>query len=206
MSSIKLTKNDLSVLDKSVDKMSAVDRQLIDVRKKAIFQALSAATSARVNMIQNTQKWLAEMERKIFNPVFINDLSPSRAIALFKYINNLNLKALIETDRLEIVLNNYIQSGAMELNAEMNKDNAKTADIKKLKGEIMEKLSGILKSNMSDAVVVDPERDKAFKEIDKELEPDDGEIPENVNIEDVKESEEKTMEDLDAQLSKIDLD
>ncbi len=206
MSSIKLTKNDLSVLDKSVDKMSAVDRQLIDVRKKAIFQALSAATSARVSMIQNTQKWLAEMERKIFNPVFINDLSPSRAIALFKYINNLNLKALIETDRLEIVLNNYIQSGAMELNAEMNKDNAKTADIKKLKGEIMEKLSGILKSNMSDAVVVDPERDKAFKEIDKELELDDGEIPENVNIEDVKESEEKTMEDLDAQLSKIDLD
>lgn len=206
MSSIKLTKTDLKVIDNQTDKMSQVDKQLVDVRKKAIFQALSAASTARVNMIQNIQKWIGEMERKIFNPVFINDLAPAKAIALFKYINNLNLKALIETDKLEIVLNNYVQSGALELNAEMNKDNAKTTDIKKLKGEIMEKLSGILKHNMSDAVVVDSERDKAFAAIDKELEPDEDEIPETVNIESVKKSEEITMEDLDAKLDKIDLD
>ncbi len=206
MSSIKLTKTDLKVIDNQTDKMSQVDKQLVDVRKKAIFQALSAASTARVNMIQNIQKWIGEMERKIFNPVFINDLAPAKAIALFKYINNLNLKALIETDKLEIVLNNYVQSGALELNAEMNKDNAKTTDIKKLKGEIMEKLSGILKHNMSDAVVVDSERDKAFAAIDKELEPDEDEIPETVNIESIKKSEEITMEDLDAKLDKIDLD
>lgn len=206
MSSIKLTKTDLKVIDNQTDKMSQVDKQLVDVRKKAIFQALSAASTARVSMIQNIQKWIGEMERKIFNPVFINDLAPAKAIALFKYINNLNLKALIETDKLEIVLNNYVQSGALELNAEMNKENAKTADIKKLKGEIMEKLSGILKHNMSDAVVVDSERDKAFAAIDKELEPDEDEIPETVNINDVKTSEEITMEDLDAKLDKIDLD
>lgn len=206
MSSIKLTKTDLKVIDNQTDKMSQVDKQLVDVRKKAIFQALSAASTARVNMIQNIQKWIGEMERKIFNPVFINDLAPAKAIALFKYINNLNLKALIETDKLEIVLNNYVQSGALELNAEMNKDNAKTTDIKKLKGEIMEKLSGILKHNMSDAVVVDSERDKVFATIDKELEPDEDEIPETVNIESVKKSEEITMEDLDAKLDKIDLD
>lgn len=206
MSSIKLTKTDLKVIDNQTDKMSQVDKQLVDVRKKAIFQALSAASTARVNMIQNIQKWIGEMERKIFNPAFINDLAPAKAIALFKYINNLNLKALIETDKLEIVLNNYVQSGALELNAEMNKDNAKTTDIKKLKGEIMEKLSGILKHNMSDAVVVDSERDKAFAAIDKELEPDEDEIPETVNINDVKTSEEITMEDLDAKLDKIDLD
>lgn len=206
MGSIKLTKTDLKVIDNQTDKMSQVDKQLVDVRKKAIFQALSAASTARVNMIQNIQKWIGEMERKIFNPVFINDLAPAKAIALFKYINNLNLKALIETDKLEIVLNNYVQSGALELNAEMNKDNAKTMDIKKLKGEIMEKLSGILKHNMSDAVVVDSERDKAFAAIDKELEPDEDEIPETVNIESVKKSEEITMEDLDAKLDKIDLD
>ncbi len=206
MGSIKLTKTDLKVIDNQTDKMSQVDKQLVDVRKKAIFQALSAASTARVNMIQNIQKWIGEMERKIFNPVFINDLAPAKAIALFKYINNLNLKALIETDKLEIVLNNYVQSGALELNAEMNKDNAKTTDIKKLKGEIMEKLSGILKHNMSDAVVVDSERDKAFATIDKELEPDEDEIPETVNIESIKKSEEITMEDLDAKLDKIDLD
>lgn len=206
MSSIKLTKTDLKVIDNQTDKMSQVDKQLVDVRKKAIFQALSAASTARVNMIQNIQKWIGEMERKIFNPVFINDLAPAKAIALFKYINNLNLKALIETDKLEIVLNNYVQSGALELNAEMNKDNAKTTDIKKLKGEIMEKLSGILKHNMSDAVVVDSERDKCFSKIDKELEPDEDEIPESVNLESVKTSEEITMEDLDAKLDKIDLD
>lgn len=206
MSSIKLTKTDLKVIDNQTDKMSQVDKQLVDVRKKAIFQALSAASTARVNMIQNIQKWIGEMERKIFNPAFINDLAPAKAIALFKYINNLNLKALIETDKLEIVLNNYVQSGALELNAEMNKDNAKTTDIKKLKGEIMEKLSGILKHNMSDAVVVDSERDKCFSRIDKELEPDEDEIPESVNLESVKTSEEITMEDLDAKLDKIDLD
>lgn len=206
MSSIKLTKTDLKVIDNQTDKMSQVDKQLVDVRKKAIFQALSAASTARVSMIQNIQKWIGEMERKIFNPAFINDLAPAKAIALFKYINNLNLKALIETDKLEIVLNNYVQSGALELNAEMNKDNAKTTDIKKLKGEIMEKLSGILKHNMSDAVVVDSERDKCFSRIDKELEPDEDEIPESVNLESVKTSEEITMEDLDAKLDKIDLD
>ena len=193
-------------MDDHTDKMNQVDRQLINVRKQAIFQALSTATAARVSMINNVQKWLGEMEKKIFNPAFINDLNPAKAIALFKYINNLNLKALIETDKLEIVLNNYVQSGALELNAEMNKDNAKTADIKKLKGEIMEKLSGILKSNMSDAVVVDDDKAKIFETMDKELEPDDDKIPDDLPIIDTKDVEEKTMDELDAQLSKIDLD
>jgi hypothetical protein len=206
MSSIKLTKTDLKTMDDHTDKMNQVDRQLINVRKQAIFQALSTATAARVSMINNVQKWLGEMEKKIFNPAFINDLNPAKAIALFKYINNLNLKALIETDKLEIVLNNYVQSGALELNAEMNKDNAKTADIKKLKGEIMEKLSGILKSNMSDAVVVDDDKAKIFETMDKELEPDDDKIPDDLPIIDTKDVEEKTMDELDAQLSKIDLD
>lgn len=188
MSLVKLTKTDLKTIDNQNDKMNQVDKQLVDVRKQSIFQALTTATNARVNMIQNTQRWLAAMENKIFNPAFINDLNPSKTIALFKYINNLNLKALVETDRLEIVLNNYIQSGALETSAEMNKDNVKTADIRQLKTDIMSKLSGILQSNTTDAVVIpDP-----IKKEEKQPQDDT-------------EMEEKTMDDLDLQLSKIDL-
>lgn len=202
MSLVKLTKTDLKTLDDQADKMNRVDQQLVDVRKKAIFQALSTATNARINMIQNTQKWLGEMEKKIFNPAFINDLDPAKTIALFKYINNLNLKALAETDRLEVVLNSYIQSGAMELSAENNKDNAKTADIRKLKGDIMERISSVLKSNMSDAVVVnaDTKQKEDTEEVDNKDTQDN-----SVNLEDDKKAEKESVDDLDLRLSKIDL-
>jgi hypothetical protein len=192
--------------------MNQIDKQLVDVRKKAIFQALSSATTARIAMIQNTQRWLGDMEKKIFNPAFINDLDPAKAIALFKYLNNLNLKVLIETDKLEIVLNNYIQSGALEMGAELNKDNAKTTDIKQLKNDIMTKLSSILKSNTSDAVVVVDElkeKEKEFHAIDKELETDlqpEDNLPESVvDLETSTKTEENAMDDIDLQLSKIDL-
>jgi hypothetical protein len=212
MSLVKFTKTDLKTLDQNADKMNQIDKQLVDVRKKAIFQALSSATTARIAMIQNTQKWLGDMEKKIFNPAFINDLDPAKAIALFKYLNNLNLKVLIETDKLEIVLNNYIQSGALEMGAELNKDNAKTTDIKQLKNDIMTKLSSILKTNTSDAVVVVDElkeKEKEFKAIDDELntdmQPEDN-LPESVvDLETSKKTEENTMDDIDLQLSKIDL-
>jgi hypothetical protein len=204
MSLVKLTKTDLKTLDDQADKMNRVDQQLVDVRKKAIFQALSTATNARINMIQNTQKWLGEMEKKIFNPAFINDLNPAKTIALFKYINNLNLKALMETDKLEVVLNSYIQSGAMEMSAELNKDNAKTADIRQLKGDIMTKLSSILKTNMSDAVVVDDSKDKPNKEDETDCK---NETTEDVttDLDDVKKAETDSVDDLDLRLSKIDL-
>ncbi len=204
MSLVKLTKTDLKTLDDQADKMNRVDQQLVDVRKKAIFQALSTATNARINMIQNTQKWLGEMEKKIFNPAFINDLDPAKTIALFKYINNLNLKALMETDKLEMVMNSYIQSGAMEMSAELNKENAKTADIRQLKGDIMTKLSSILKTNMSDAVVVDDSKDKQNKENETDC---NNESTEDVttDLNDVKKSEVDAVDDLDLRLSKIDL-
>jgi hypothetical protein len=212
MSLVKFTKTDLKTLDQNADKMNQIDKQLVDVRKKAIFQALSSATTARIAMIQNTQKWLGDMEKKIFNPAFINDLDPAKAIALFKYLNNLNLKVLIETDKLEIVLNNYIQSGALEMGAELNKDNAKTTDIKELKNDIMTKLSSILKTNTSDAVVVVDElkeKEKEFKAIDDELNTDmqpEDKLPESiVDLETSTKTEENAMDDIDLQLSKIDL-
>jgi len=212
MSLVKFTKTDLKTLDQNADKMNQIDKQLVDVRKKAIFQALSSATTARIAMIQNTQKWLGDMEKKIFNPAFINDLDPAKAIALFKYLNNLNLKVLIETDKLEIVLNNYIQSGALEMGAELNKDNAKTTDIKQLKNDIMTKLSSILKTNTSDAVVVVDElkeKEKEFKAIDDELNTDmqpEDKLPESiVDLETSTKTEENAMDDIDLQLSKIDL-
>lgn len=212
MSLVKFTKTDLKTLDQNADKMNQIDKQLVDVRKKAIFQALSSATTARIAMIQNTQRWLGDMEKKIFNPAFINDLDPAKAIALFKYLNNLNLKVLIETDKLEIVLNNYIQSGALEMGAELNKDNAKTTDIKQLKNDIMTKLSSILKSNTSDAVVVVDElkeKEKEFKAIDDELNTDmqpEDKLPESiVDLETSTKTEENAMDDIDLQLSKIDL-
>lgn len=190
MSLVKLTKTDLKTIDNQNDKMNQVDKQLVDVRKQSIFQALTTATTARVNMIQNTQRWLATMENKIFNPAFINDLNPSKTIALFKYINNLNLKVLVETDRLEVVLNNYIQSGALDTSAEMNKDNVKTADIRQLKTDIMSKLSGILHNNTSDAVIV-PETTNPKEDNDITNKDED--------------KQENTMDDIDLQLSKIDL-
>ena len=212
MSLVKFTKTDLKTLDQNADKMNQIDKQLVDVRKKAIFQALSSATTARIAMIQNTQRWLGDMEKKIFNPAFINDLDPAKAIALFKYLNNLNLKVLIETDKLEIVLNNYIQSGALEMGAELNKDNAKTTDIKQLKNDIMTKLSSILKTNTSDAVVVVDElkeKEKEFKAIDDELNTDmqpEDKLPESiVDLETTTKTEENAMDDIDLQLSKIDL-
>ncbi|MCK9319364.1 hypothetical protein [Methanoculleus sp.] len=212
MSLVKFTKTDLKTLDQNADKMNQIDKQLVDVRKKAIFQALSSATTARIAMIQNTQRWLGDMEKKIFNPAFINDLDPAKAISLFKYLNNLNLKVLIETDKLEIVLNNYIQSGALEMGAELNKDNAKTTDIKQLKNDIMTKLSSILKTNTSDAVVVVDElkeKEKEFKAIDDELNTDmqpEDKLPESiVDLETTTKTEENAMDDIDLQLSKIDL-
>jgi len=208
MSSVKLTRTDLKTVEKTNDKMSNIDNHLVEVRKQSLFQALSTATTTRIKVVERIQMWMDVMEKKIFSPAFIAELDPSKTIALFKYINNLNLKVLVETDRLELVLNNYIQSGAMEMNADLNKGTANKTDIKQLKTDIMEKLSGLLKGNIADAEIVKKglktkESDLQHMQNDVKTELTDEERAELNNI--VDEDTQKTMNDLDAELDNLDL-
>ena len=77
---------------------------------------------------------------KIFNPQTVEEMDLNKAIALFKYVNNINLKVLSESNRLEEVLGKYIESGVMDA-ARIGKQGDATTEREKIKHEIFSKLN-----------------------------------------------------------------
>ncbi|NLE03973.1 MAG: hypothetical protein GX638_04095, partial [Crenarchaeota archaeon] len=77
-----------------------------------------------------------------------------KAIALFKYVNNINLKVLSESNRLEEVLGKYIESGVMDAAARIGKQGDVINERERIKHEIFSKLNKMFKESVSDVDVV----------------------------------------------------
>jgi hypothetical protein len=152
---IKVTKEELISLDDHTNKIEQQNYKIVALRKKQIYEALKDATLRRIQTSKNISNWIKMLSDKIFNQQTIEDMDLNKAIALFKYVNNINLKVLSESNRLEEVLGKYIDSGVMDTAYEMK--NSPTNEREKIKNEILSKLNKMFKDSSDDAVVMEVE-------------------------------------------------
>ena len=177
---IKINKEELLSTSDYTKELQEQNRKISELRKQHLFDSLKEATTMRIKTAKNIQDWQQLLSDKIFNPQTIAEMDLNKAISLFKYVNNLNLKVLADSNRLEEILGKYLQSGAMDMQMEMQETNQ--SEREKIKIDIMNKLQQMFKNTMSneevsDGIIVHPETkdediklvDDAVKSIDENL-------------------------------------
>lgn len=145
---ITVTRNELESTSDYVKELQEQNRKIAEMRKKQIFNSLEESTRLRVSLASDLQKWRNILSDKIFSDESIEKMSTDKAIALFKYINNIHLKTLADSNRVEEILGKYLQSGALEAGISENiATNQNERD--KIKADIMNKLQQMFKNSMS---------------------------------------------------------
>lgn len=215
---IKINKEELLSTSDYTKELQEQNRKISELRKQHLFDSLKEATTMRIKTAKNIQDWQQLLSDKIFNPQTIADMDLNKAISLFKYVNNLNLKVLADSNRLEEILGKYLQSGAMDMQVEMQENNQ--SEREKIKIDIMNKLQQMFKNTtnneeVSDGIIVNPDTkdediqlvDEAVKSIDEnldELNESTDELDGLINHE--PETEEKNSDSDDDGLIELDLD
>lgn len=152
---IKINKTELLSTSEYTKSIQEQNKKIADLRKKQLFNSLKEATRLRVATAQNIEKWVALLSDKLFSPEVLDKMDINKAISLFKYVNNINLRVLADSNRLDEILGKYLQSGMMEV--QENLENKKS-DRDQLKSEILGRLNQMFKtslnSNMEDGEVV----------------------------------------------------
>ena len=216
---ITVTRNELESTSDYVKELQEQNRKIAEMRKKQIFNSLEESTRLRVSLASDLQKWRNILSDKIFSDESIEKMSTDKAIALFKYINNIHLKTLADSNRVEEILGKYLQSGALEAGISENiETNQNERD--KIKADIMNKLQQMFKNSMnndevSDGIIVNKDIkdediqlvDEAVKSIDEnldELKESTDEIDEIIKQE--SENKEKQIDRDDDGLIELDID
>lgn len=163
---IKVTKQELEQIDDYTKKIEQQNYRLVSLRKKQIYEMLRDATVRRIETSRNIAHWIKMLSDKIFNPETIDEMDLNKAIALFKYVNNINLKVLSESNRLEEVLSKYIESGVMDT-ADKIGTSDKQNEREKIKHEILNKLNKMFKDTADDADVVEIEKSVGLTDEEK---------------------------------------
>lgn len=187
---IKINKDELTATSDYAKNIQEQNKKIAEIRKKHLFNSLKEVTRLRINTAHNLEKWITILSEKIFNPESIEKLDINKAILLFKYINNINLKVLSDSHRLEEILGKYLQSGALDAQLHIDEE-TKQSDREKIKSEIMNKLNQMFKQNLNDksidAEIIKKEETsdedlKLVESVDKEIQNNFDNLTESIDI------------------------
>lgn len=187
---MKVSKQELEAVDEHAKKLEQQNYKLVALRKKQIYIALREATMQRINTSKQISDWIKMLANKIFNPETIEEMDLNKAIALFKYVNNINLKVLAESNRLEEILSKYIESGVMDTADKVNRPNTPANEREKIKHEILSKLNKMFKETSDEAEVVEikpveglsPEEELELENAEKALDENLAAIDEDIEL------------------------
>ena len=185
---IKIDSKELEILDKTNKDIERLNSNILVMRKKQLYGQLAEGSSQRVKLLKRITQWIEMLEVKIFDSKTIEEMDIDKAIALFKYIATLQIKALAQTDKLEEVLGKYLSTDALSLQQDINNGKVDLkGDMTSMKKEIMATLSSILMKNSSDAEVVKKEtivKNDEYQKLENDIENiDDIDSLPNVDIE-----------------------
>jgi len=148
---MKVSKNDVLSVDEYSRKVAEQNRKLALLRKKQLYSNLKSATELRIDTARNIKNWIDTLSAKIFSPEAMEKMDISRAIQLFKYVNNINLKVLADSNRLEEILGKYLQAGLLDSVDEHGE--VKTSANDDIKNEVLSKLRKLVELGNSGEVI-----------------------------------------------------
>jgi len=167
---MRIDSKELQILDKENKDIESLNQNILVMRKKQLYGQLAESSNQRLRLLKSITKWIEMLEVKIFDADNIDEMDIDKAISLFKYVSNLNLKTLVQTDRLEEVLGKYLDSGALELQKGINDGSIDVKqDVHLIKKEIMETIAGLVHKNTSDAVIIENEEIIVDKGLEEEV-------------------------------------
>lgn len=169
---MKVSKNDVLSVDEYSRKVAEQNRKLALLRKKQLYSNLKSATELRIDTARNIKNWIEILSEKIFSQESMKKMDISRAIQLFKYVNNINLKVLADSNRLEEILGKYLQAGLLDSVDEHG--DVKTSSNDDIKNEVLSKLRKLVElGNQNDVIdaetVEEQKTDNAEKTNDEDL-------------------------------------
>lgn len=178
---ITVSRGELEVISDHEEKLQKQNMKLVALRKKQVYNALKEATVQRLKTSRQITNWIKMLSEKIFNPETIEEMDLNKAIALFKYVNNINLKVLAESNRLEEVLSKYIESGVMDTASRLQKHNSMSNEREQIKFEILNRLNRMFRESGEDAEIVEFQEEVVLTvEEEKELENAERELEDNL--------------------------
>ena len=148
---IKISKQDMLSVDDYSKQLAEQNRKIAVLRKKQLYNNLKSATELRIKTAKNINEWTEKLSAKIFSPEAMEKLDISRAIQLFKYVNNINLKVLADSNRLEEILGKYLQAGLLDNLDEHGEVTPSAND--DIKNEVLSKLRKLVETVGNDEVV-----------------------------------------------------
>lgn len=172
---IKVSKCELTASDEHAKRIEEQNVKLVALRKKQIYDSLKESTLLRIKTAKNISNWIQMLSDKIFNPQTVDEMDLNKAIALFKYVNNINLKVLSESNRLEEVLGKYIESGVMDVADRIGKQGDIVSEREQIKHEIFSKLNKMFKDSVSDADIVNVDSEPSGLTPEEQIELDNAE-------------------------------
>lgn len=172
---IKVSKCELTASDEHAKRIEEQNVKLVALRKKQIYDSLKESTLLRIKTAKNISNWIQMLSDKIFNPQTVDEMDLNKAIALFKYVNNINLKVLSESNRLEEVLGKYIESGVMDVADRISKQGDVVSEREQIKHEIFSKLNKMFKDSVSDADIVNVDSEPSGLTPEEQIELDNAE-------------------------------
>lgn len=172
---IKVSKCELTASDEHAKRIEEQNVKLVALRKKQIYDSLKESTLLRIKTAKNISNWIQMLSDKIFNPQTVEEMDLNKAIALFKYVNNINLKVLSESNRLEEVLGKYIESGVMDVADRISKQGDVISEREQIKHEIFSKLNKMFKDSVSDADIVNVDSEPSGLTPEEQIELDNAE-------------------------------
>jgi phenylalanyl-tRNA synthetase alpha subunit len=201
---VTINKNDVDVYKDHVNGVMKINDRILKMRKRQIFESLRVSAHQRVKTMGRIDKWIEILEAKLFSPEVLEEIDLNKLIALFKYTNNMNLKILMETDRLEVVLTNYLKSGALELAEKLPEGELQETtpeNIAEMKKDIHSLIQRVLAKNCEEAEIAEASYSKKEKELSDATEKLDKEIESEI-VDDLKAlnkepNPEELLDDLD---------
>lgn len=162
---IKLTQVELDAYRNRKTAIDRLNQKLQILREKQIYQSLSEGTKVRIDMLKKIQNWMTMLEQRIFNSTVIDEMNVKQVIGLLKFVGNLSLKLLAQTNDIEKIFKMYIDSSLATKNIKETVENQYPGSpvnddkVSELKKALIEALTKNIKNGAEEAVISTEEKD-----------------------------------------------
>lgn len=183
---IRISKNDMLAMQDRSDTIDRLNQKIQIIRKKQLLTTLKVSTDARLKLLGKLDEWIDKIDRKLMSDESINNMSIGQLMSIFKFIGTFSLKMLGQTNDLEGLMKEYIET--INISERLPKANPLNNDEErnKMKADMVKSFMDSLKASASKAIVsqqqIEAEHRNELNQINTEQEIQNADIIPSVEV------------------------
>lgn len=160
---IKLDKTDIETFRKQKLFVDKINQKLVVLRQKQIYSSLAQSTKIKIEMFDKVHSWVNLLEKRIFDPQTIKEMDINKAISLMKFVANVALKLLAQSNDTEQIFKTYVElQGKLSTTDQPQKPSTDNDEISNLKKGLYEIL---MESTKTGSEVVEPVKEAQIVDV-----------------------------------------